>query len=163
MSFLAWPFEELNPLRTRTSNRSIPASFNWLRAISLVGTSPTISLKVLSARLRATARRASMPPVATLQVEDLILDPASREVNRGGIHIPLTATEYRVLEHLMRRIGRASSRSAIIEAVWGFDEDVEANTVDAYIKLLRQKIETGHPRKLIHTVRGFGYILRENA
>jgi DNA-binding response OmpR family regulator len=68
-----------------------------------------------------------------------------------------------VLEFLMRRAGRAVSRSAVIEGVWGFEEDVESNTVDAYIKLLRDKIETGGRRRLIHTLRGYGYIVREEA
>ena len=119
------------------------------------------SLKVLLARLRAITRRAARPPVAKLQVDDLTLDPAAREIMRAGCNIPLTATEFRVLEYLMRRSGRAASRSSIIEAVWGFDEDVEPNTVDAFIKLLRDKIDSGHERKLIQTVRGYGYIMRE--
>jgi len=121
------------------------------------------SFKVLLARLRAISRRAERPAVATLQVDDLVLDPASRQVTRGGEDVPLTATEFRVLEFLMRRANRAVSRSAIIEGVWGFEEDVESNTVDAYIKLLRDKIESGGRRRLIHTVRGYGYILREEA
>lgn len=73
----------------------------------------------------------------------------------------LTATEFRLLECLMRRAGRACSRSALIEAVWGFEEDVEPNTVDVFIKILRDKIDKGSDRKLIQTVRGYGYILRE--
>lgn len=121
------------------------------------------SLKVLLARLRAISRRAARPAVPTLQVDDLVLDPVSREVTRAGRNVNLTATEFRVLEFLMRRAGRAASRSAIIEAVWGFEEDVELNTVDAYIKLLRDKLDSGHRRKLIHTLRGYGYILREEA
>jgi DNA-binding response OmpR family regulator len=121
------------------------------------------SLKVLLARLRAISRRAARPAVATLQVDDLVLDPAARVVTRGEVSVNLTATEFRVLEFLMRRAGRAASRSAMIEAVWGYEEDVEPNTVDAYIKLLRDKIDSGHARKLIHTVRGYGYILREGA
>jgi two-component system response regulator MprA len=119
------------------------------------------SFKVLLARLRAVSRRAARPAVPTLQVDDLALDPVSRRVMRGGEEISLTATEFRVLEFLMRRAGRAVSRSAVIEGVWGFEQDVELNTVDAYIKLLRDKIETrGRPR-LVHTLRGYGYILRE--
>jgi two-component system response regulator MprA len=121
------------------------------------------SLKVLLARLRAISRRSVRPPVSTLQIDDLALDPASREVKRAGRSIPLTATEFRLLEFLMRRAGRAVSRPAIIEAVWGFQEDIEMNTVDAFIKLLRDKIDTRPGRKLIHTVRGYGYILREEA
>jgi two-component system response regulator MprA len=119
------------------------------------------SLKVLLARLRAISRRAAHPLVSVLQVDDLMLDPASRKVTRKGQSISLTATEFRVLEFLMRRAGRAASRSAIIEAVWGFEEEVEPNTVDAFIKLVREKIDSGQARKLIHTMRGFGYILRE--
>jgi DNA-binding response OmpR family regulator len=119
------------------------------------------SLKVLVARLRAISRRASQAPAQLLQVDDLSLDPASRKIVRGGRKIHLTATEFRVLEFLMRRTGRAASRSAVIEAVWGFESDVEQNTVDAFIKLLRDKIDSGRKKKLIHTLRGYGYILRE--
>ena len=119
------------------------------------------SLKVLLARLRAISRRAAQPPQQNLHIDDLVVDPGSREVTRAGQKISLTATEFRVLEFLLRRAGRAVSRSAIIEAVWGFEEDVEPNTVDAFIKLLRDKIDAGSQRKLIHTVRGYGYILRE--
>lgn len=121
------------------------------------------SFKVLLARLRAISRRAVNPQIAKLQVGDLILDPAAREISRAGKVITLTPTEFRFLEYLMRRAGRAASRASIIEAVWGFDEDVESNTVDAFISLLRNKIDEGRREKLIHTVRGFGYILREQA
>ncbi len=119
------------------------------------------SFRVLLARLRAISRRSAQPAKSTLQVDDLVLDPASREISRAGVALTLTATEYRVLEFLMRRAGHAVSRSAIIEGVWGFEEDVEANTVDAFIKHLREKIDLGHQRKLIHTVRGHGYIMRD--
>ena len=119
------------------------------------------ALSVLVARLRAISRRADKPAVAVLRVNDLILDPASRVVTRAGRDINLTATEFRLLEYLVRRPGRAASRSTIIEAVWGFDQDVAFNTVDVYIKLLRDKIDDGQQHKLIHTVRGYGYILRD--
>jgi DNA-binding response OmpR family regulator len=119
------------------------------------------ALSVLFARLRAISRRAAQPALEELQVDDLVLRPASREVTRGGRALTLTATEFRVLEYLMRRPGRAASRSSIIEAVWGFDEEVGSNTVDVYIKLLRDKVDSGQGRKLIQTVRGYGYILRD--
>jgi two-component system, OmpR family, response regulator MprA len=119
------------------------------------------SLKVLVARLRAISRGACKPTIPILQVDDLTLDPASRVVARAGREISLTATEFRLLEYLMRRPGRAVSRSTIIEAIWGFEEDVAPNTVDVYIKLLRDKVDMGQQPKLIHTVRGYGYILRE--
>jgi len=117
------------------------------------------SLTVLMARLRAISRRAVQAPVKELRADDLCLDPATREVRKSGDKIPLTPTEFRLLEVLMRRANRAVSRTAIIEAVWGFDDDVEPNTVDVYIKLLREKVDS--KGRLIHTVRGFGYILRE--
>jgi DNA-binding response OmpR family regulator len=119
------------------------------------------ALNVLIARLRAISRRAAQPAVSLFQVNDLRLDSASHMVTRGGRELSLTATEFRLLEYLMRRPGWAACRSAIIEAVWGFEKDVEQNTVDVYIKLLRDKIDSGQEHKLIHTVRGYGYILRD--
>ena len=121
------------------------------------------SFRVLLARLRAISRRAAQPRKATLQTHDLVLDPASHEVSRAGKILSLTATEYRVLEFLMRRANHVVARSAIIEGVWGFEEDIEDNTVDAFIRHLREKIDLKHERKLIHTVRGYGYILREES
>jgi DNA-binding response OmpR family regulator len=120
------------------------------------------SFRVLLARLRAISRRSAQPPKARLQVDDLLLDPASHGVWRAGLALNLTATEYRVLEFLMRRTGHAVARTAIIEGVWGFEEEIEANTVDAFIRHLREKIDLGRERKLIQTVRGYGYILRED-
>jgi two-component system response regulator MprA len=119
------------------------------------------ALSVLLARLRAISRRAAQAPVKELCAHDLFLDPATREVRRSGKKISLSPTEFRLLEVLMRRANRAVSRTAIIEAVWGFSEDVESNTVDVYIKLLREKVDSEIQKRLIHTVRGFGYILRE--
>ncbi|MGH9610005.1 MAG: response regulator transcription factor [Bryobacteraceae bacterium] len=116
---------------------------------------------VLLARLRALSRRREHAPIDVLKARDVILDPVSRDVTRAGGPVALTATEFRILEFLMRRVGRAASRTSIIEAVWGFEGDVEPNTVDVYIKLLRDKLDNGAARKLVHTVRGFGYILRE--
>jgi DNA-binding response OmpR family regulator len=120
-------------------------------------------LGVLQARLRALSRRASSPAISVLQVNDLILNPATREVSRAGKTVSLTATEFRFLEHLMRRAGRVASRSSIIDAVWGFQQDVENNTVDNYIRVLREKIDPDPATRLIHTVRGYGYVLRERA
>lgn len=119
------------------------------------------ALKVLLARLRALSRRAVNPPARVLQVDDLILDPTTHEVTRGGRGVSLTATEYRFLEHLMRRAGRVASRNSIIDAVWGFDHYIELNTVDTYIKLLRDKVDSDPAARLIHTVRGYGYVLRD--
>lgn len=115
---------------------------------------------VLLARLRAIARRRDHAPAQLLEADDLSLDPIGHSVIRAGRDVPLTATEFRILEFLLRNVGRAESRNAIIEAVWGFGEDVELNTVDVYIKMLRDKLDSGGNKKLIHTVRGYGYIIR---
>ena len=120
------------------------------------------ALNVLLARLRALARRAERPALQTLSVGDLTLDPATREVKRGATVITLTHTEFRVLEFLMRRAGRACSRAAIIDGVWGMEKDVQANSVDVFVRLLRAKLDTGRRRPMIHAVRGYGYILRED-
>jgi DNA-binding response OmpR family regulator len=119
------------------------------------------SFKVLLARLRALSRRASQSAVRTLRVGDLALDPSTHDVTRAGRTLDLTSTEFRLLELLMRRAGRACSRAAIIDGVWGLEQDVKANTVDAFIRLLRAKVDSGHRPPLIQTVRGYGYILRE--
>ncbi len=113
------------------------------------------------ARLRSVARRGPIPRPTTLRVADLILDPATRQASRGNQNIHLSPTEYRLLEFLMRRAGRVVSRRAIIEAVWGFDEEVEENTLDAFIRLLRSKVDRDFDQKLLQTVRGTGYTLGE--
>jgi DNA-binding response OmpR family regulator len=118
------------------------------------------AFNVLLARLRAISRRAATPPLAQLKVDDLILTPATRFVERRGIPIPLTATEFRLLEFLMRRQGRAVSRSSIVDGVWGPVADVATNTIDVFVKGLRAKVDAPPSRPLIQTIRGFGYILR---
>lgn len=115
----------------------------------------------LLARLRTIARRAAPARPTKLQIGGLTLDPATREVYRDGQRVSLTPTEYRLLEFLMRRAGRVAPREEIIEAVWGAEREVESNTLDAFIRLLRTKIDNGYQAKLIHTVRGFGYSIRE--
>ena len=117
----------------------------------------------LLARIRALARRgpATLPP--RLNIGDLTLDPGSRRVARVDREIYLTATEYRLLEFMMRRPGRVLARAAIIEAVWGFNENIEDNTLEAFVSSLRNKIDRGSSQKLIHTVRGVGYCVREQA
>lgn len=118
------------------------------------------SFDVLLARLRAVSRRGPIPQPVQMQVQDLTLNPASREVGRGGRRVSLTRTEYSLLELLMRRAGRVVTRENLIEAVWGFDSEVRSNTLDAFIRLLRDKVDLAGEPKLIHTVRGVGYCLR---
>jgi DNA-binding response OmpR family regulator len=113
------------------------------------------------ARLRALQRRATSRPQTRLQVGDLVLDPTSREVSRAGANIILTRTEYNLLERLMYRAGKVVPRHALIESVWGFDREIEENTLDAFVRLLRHKVDIEGRPKLIHTVRGVGYMIRE--
>jgi DNA-binding response OmpR family regulator len=113
------------------------------------------------ARLRALARRPMPLAAPRLETGDLTLDPGTHQVFRGRHEVHLTQTEYRLLEFLMRRSGGVASRRAIIEAVWGLEADVEENTLDAFVRLLRTKVDQGHREKLIHTVRGFGYCVRK--
>ncbi|HEV2495185.1 MAG TPA: response regulator transcription factor [Terriglobia bacterium] len=114
------------------------------------------------ARLRSVARRGPIPRPTCLRVADLTLDPATRQVFRRNQEIHLSPTEFRLLEFLIRRAGRVVSRNAIVEAVWGFDREVEENTLDAFIRLLRTKVDRDSKQKLIQTIRGTGYILRES-
>jgi DNA-binding response OmpR family regulator len=118
------------------------------------------SFRELLARLRAIKRRQFVPRSATLQVADLLLNSATREVLRGSTRISLTRTEYGLLEHLMERSGKVVPRQRLIESVWGFDRDIEENTLDVFVRLLRNKIDGNRPDKLIHTVRGVGYMIR---
>jgi DNA-binding response OmpR family regulator len=120
------------------------------------------ALAEFMARLRAVARRGPVTQPAQLQIGDLILNPGTGEVTRGGRTISLTRTEHMLLEFFMRRPNRILSREVIIEGVWGGQDDVEPNTVEAFVKLLRAKVDDQHKIKLIHTVRGFGYRLQEN-
>jgi DNA-binding response OmpR family regulator len=119
------------------------------------------SFKVLSARLRALGRRKQLQPHTALQVADLILDPATHEVRRGSAVVSLTPREFMMLEVLMRNAGRVLTRSRLIDAVWGNEREVENNTVDVFIRQIRTKIESAGTAKLIQTVRGIGYTLRE--
>lgn len=119
------------------------------------------SFNELLARLRAVQRRATARPQNQLQVSDLILDPESRDVSRAGVSISLTRTEYSLLERLMYRAGKVVPRRALIESVWGFDREIEDNTLDAFVRLLRQKVDREGLPKLILTVRGVGYMIRE--
>jgi DNA-binding response OmpR family regulator len=113
----------------------------------------------LLARLRALVRRGAKPLPPILLADDLILNTKSREVSRGGVIIPLTKTEYALLEVLMQNAGHVVLRAEIIKKVWGSENSIEQSSLDVYVKALRAKIDAGSVRKLIYTVRGFGYKL----
>jgi DNA-binding response OmpR family regulator len=115
------------------------------------------SFEELLARLLALARRGPVTHPVELRVDDLTLDTSTHRVSRNRESIALTKKEFMLLEFLMRNSGHVLSRDTIIQAVWGYDGTTENNTLEAFIKLLRKKIDDGHSRKLIQTVRGFGY------
>lgn len=117
------------------------------------------SLDILLARVRAVGRRGPIPQPVVLRTANLQMNLSTRQVSRGGRSVNLTRTEFAVLEMLMRSSGCVVSRDTLLERVWG-SEDVESNTLDAFIRLLRTKIEAPGETKLIHTVRGIGYSLR---
>jgi DNA-binding response OmpR family regulator len=117
-------------------------------------------LAELIARVRALTRRNGESKATVLRVADLRLDTLTRLARRGDTEIQLTAREYRLLEFLMRSAGRLCGRMMIIEKVWDYNFDPGTNLVDVYIRRLREKIDAGFEAKLLHTVRGAGYLLK---
>ncbi|SPE60161.1 Transcriptional activator protein IrlR [Verrucomicrobia bacterium] len=118
------------------------------------------ALVELVARVRALTRRGAESKSPTLRVADLTLDTVTHQAQRAGVDIELTSREYRLLEFLMRSAGRLCGRMMILEKVWDYDFDPGTNLVDVYVKRLRQKIDANFEPKLVHTVRGTGYLLR---
>jgi DNA-binding response OmpR family regulator len=116
----------------------------------------------LLAKLRALVRRGAKPLPSILQVSDLVLNTQSREVSRGGVVASLTRTEYLLLEVLMQNIGHVVLRTEVIRSVWGAKDAIEQSSLDVYVKALRSKIDSEPSKKLIYTVRGFGYKVMGN-
>jgi len=114
----------------------------------------------LLARVRALLRRRMDTGAAIVRINDLVLDPASRIVSRGARRVELTVKEFSLLEYFMRNPGKVLTRTMIIEHVWNYDFDSGTNVVDVYVNYLRRKIDSGHEQKLIHTVRGVGYVMK---
>jgi len=115
----------------------------------------------LLARVRALLRRPAAPAPPVLAVADLRLDPVRREVTRNGRRIDLSPREFALLEFLLRRAGQVLSRAVIAQHVWGVDFDTFTNVIDVYVNYLRKKIDADFDRKLVHTVRGVGYVLKD--
>lgn len=114
----------------------------------------------LLARVRALLRRRAEGEPALLTIADLTLDPRSRSVSRGGQKIELTSREFALLEYFMRNAGRVLSRTTITDHVWNYDFDPATNVIDVYVNYLRKKIDSDREPKLIHTVRGVGYVMK---
>lgn len=126
------------------------------------------ALQELLARVRALLRRAryeatTSESAADLQFDDLTLNPATREVSRAGTQIRLTRTEFAILELFLRHPRQVLTRSVLFEQVWGFDFGSGSNSLDVYLGYLRRKLEADGGRRLLHTVRGVGYVLREES
>jgi two-component system, OmpR family, response regulator MprA len=115
----------------------------------------------LLARLRALLRRRPPRGSASLVVGDLRLNPATREAHRGDRDLELTAREFELLEHLMRNERIVVSRQSLLDEVWGYHPFAETNTVDVFISNLRRKLEQGGEPRVLHTIRGAGYVLRD--
>ncbi|MBA2546617.1 MAG: response regulator transcription factor [Solirubrobacterales bacterium] len=119
------------------------------------------ALEELLARMRALLRRGNGTGAGALEYADLRLDPGTREVSRGERSIELTKTEFALLEHLMRHPRQVLTRTQIFEAVWDYDFGPTSNSLEVYVGYLRRKTEEGGEQRLIQTMRGVGYALRE--
>jgi two-component system, OmpR family, response regulator len=148
------------PVLVLTAQDSVDFKVQALRMGADDYVTKPFALEELLARVEALGRRpkAIAPPV--LKIADLALDTGSREVRRGDAPIDLTPKEYAVLEYLMRHQGRVMSRTLITEYAWDYHFDPGTNIVDVVITRLRKKIDSGREPKLIHTVRGVGYVVR---
>lgn len=121
------------------------------------------SFDELLARVRALLRRQKEKRDIVLSVSDLRLDTVTREVKRGDRSIELTSKEYSILEYFLKNKNRVLTKSQIAEHVWNYDFDYNSNIVEVYIRYLRRKIDEGFENKLIHTIRGGGYVLRDES
>lgn len=114
----------------------------------------------LVARVRALLRRRTDAEPTLLHIGDLTLDPARRTVTRGGEKIDLTPREFALLDYFMRNPGRVLTRTMIAEHVWDYSFDTSTNVIDVYVNYLRKKVDAGREPKLLHTMRGVGYVLK---
>ena len=151
------------PILVLTAQDAVDAKVETLRAGADDYVTKPFALEELLARVEALSRRPRKLSSPVLRVSDLELSQDTREVRRGGPPIELTPKEYTVLEYLMRHAGRVMSRTLITEYAWGYHFDPGTNIVDVVINHLRKKIDAGHKRKLIHTIRGVGYVIRDES
>jgi two-component system, OmpR family, response regulator len=149
------------PVLVLTAQDAVDAKVATLRAGADDYVTKPFAFEELLARVEALARRPRALAAPVLRVGDLEIDQSTREVRRGGVPIEVTPKEYTVLEYLARHAGRVMSRTLITEYAWGYHFDPGTNIVDVVINHLRKKVDAGHARKLITTVRGVGYVLKE--
>ncbi|HEV8149793.1 MAG TPA: response regulator transcription factor [Gemmatimonadales bacterium] len=148
------------PVLVLTAQDAVGQKVEALRAGADDYVTKPFSFEEVLARVEALSRRPKQLTSSTLRVADLELDQGSREVHRAGQPIELTPKEYAVLEYLMRHPGRVMSRTLITEYAWDYHFDPGTNIVDVVINRLRKKLDAGHERKLLHTVRGVGYVIK---
>jgi two-component system OmpR family response regulator len=148
------------PVLVLTAQDAVDAKVEAFRAGADDYVTKPFAFEELLARVEALSRRTPTMSAAVLKVADLSLDKNTRTVTRGDEAIELTPKEYTVLEYLMRHAGRVMSRTLITEYAWGYHFDPGTNIVDVVINHLRKKIDSSHAVKLIHTVRGVGYVVR---
>lgn len=151
------------PVLVLTAQDAIDAKVETLRAGADDYVTKPFAFEELLARVEALSRRPRILVSPALKVADLELHLDTREVSRAGSQIELTPKEYTVLEYLMRHAGRVMSRTLITEYAWGYHFDPGTNIVDVVINHLRKKIDASHSPKLIHTIRGVGYVIRSEA
>jgi DNA-binding response OmpR family regulator len=149
------------PILVLTAQDAVDAKVGALRAGADDYVTKPFAFEELLARVEALSRRPRAMASPVLKVGDLELDKDMRTVTRGGEPVDLTPKEYTVLEYLMRHTGRVMSRTLITEYAWGYHFDPGTNIVDVVINHLRKKIDVSGAPKLIHTVRGVGYVIRE--
>ena len=148
------------PVLVLTAQDAVESKVQALRSGADDYVTKPFSFEELLARVEALGRRPRSIASPTIEVGDLSIDTGSREVKRGTVSIDLTPKEYAVLEYLARNAGRVLSRTLITEYAWGYNFDPGTNIVDVVINRLRKKIDLASPNRLIHTVRGVGYVLR---
>ncbi|MBK5187274.1 MAG: response regulator transcription factor [Gemmatimonadaceae bacterium] len=148
------------PVLVLTAQDAVDAKVEAFRAGADDYVTKPFAFEELLARVEALSRRTPTMSAPVLKVADLSLDKNTRTVTRAGEAIELTPKEYTVLEYLMRHAGRVMSRTLITEYAWGYHFDPGTNIVDVVINHLRKKIDSTRPVKLIHTVRGVGYVVR---
>jgi len=152
--------KDLTPVLMLTARDTVPDIVHGLELGADDYMTKPFSFNELLLRLRVVKRRASARQPQTLRIADLRLDPTTRQVSRAGETITLTRTEYSLLERLMSNAGRVVPREMLIMSVWRRKPEIEDNTLDAFMRLLRNKIDQRASERLIHTVRGVGYIMR---
>lgn len=152
--------KNVTPVLMLTAKDSVPDVVHGLELGADDYMTKPFSFHELLLRLRAVRRRASVRQPQKLQVADLRLDPITHEVSRAGEVISLTRTEYNLLERLMSNPGRVVPRDELMLSVWGGKAQIEDNTLDAFMRLLRNKVDNRGRERLIRTVRGIGYIVQ---